>query len=136
MQNARSGITYIIEESFLLTVNKKKVLFIAGISVDVAVTIFLFVLSIIMLANAGKTDIERQAMTGFVGWLVNLEPWVYGVSFVVPLFILLAGNVIGLVIYVRKTTKKEPVKVTDLTDEQKEALKKELLKDLNNQEEK
>ena len=112
--------------------NKKKVLFIAGISLDVAVTIFLFVLSIIMLANAGKTDVERKAMTGFVGWLVNLEPWVYGVAFVVPLFILLAANVIGLVIYVRKTTKKEPVQVSDLTDEQKEALKKELLNDLNN----
>ena len=111
--------------------NKKKVLFIAGISLDVAITVFLFVLSIIMLANAGKSDVERQAMTGFVGWLVNLQPWVYGVAFVVPLFVLLAGNVIGLVIYVRKSTKKEPVKVSDLSDEQKEALKKELLNDLN-----
>lgn len=118
----------------MLTVNKKKVLFIAGVSVDVAVTIFLFVLSIIMLANAGKTDVERSQMTGFVGWLVNLEPWVYGVAFVVPLFILLAANVIGLVIYVRRSTKKEPVKVSDLSDEQKEALKKELLNDLNKDE--
>lgn len=111
--------------------NKKKVLLICGVSLDVAVTIFLFVLSIIMLANAGKSDAERQAMTGFVGWLVNLEAWVYGVSFVVPLFILLAANVIGLVIYVRNNTKKEPVKVDDLSDEQKEALRKELLKDLS-----
>ena len=111
--------------------NKKKVLLICGVSLDVAVTIFLFVLSIIMLANAGKSDMERQAMTGFVGWLVNLEAWVYGVSFVVPLFILLAANVIGLVIYVRNNTKKEPVQVSDLSDEQKEALRKELLKDLS-----
>ena len=111
--------------------NKKKVLLICGVSLDVAVTIFLFVLSIIMLANAGKSDAERQAMTGFVGWLVNLEAWVYGVSFVVPLFILLAANVIGLVIYVRNNTKKEPVQVSDLSDEQKEALRKELLKDLS-----
>ena len=109
----------------------KKPLFITLITLDVAVTIFLFVLSIIMLANAGKTDIERQAMTGFIGWLVNLEAWVYGVAFVVPLFVLLAVNVIGLVIYVKRATKKEPVKVSDLTDEQKEALKKELLQDLN-----
>ena len=115
--------------------NKKKVLFIVGVSLDVAITIFLFVLSIIMLANAGKTDVERAAMTGFVGWLVNLEPWVYGVSFVVPLFVLLAANVVGLVIYVRANTKKEPVKVSDLSDEQKEALKKELLNDLNKPEE-
>ena len=87
--------------------NKKKVLFICGISLDVIVTVVLFVFSIIMLANAGKTDAEREAMTGFVGWLVRLQPWVYGVAFVVPLFILLAGNVIGLVIYVRRSTKKE-----------------------------
>ena len=113
----------------------KKPLFIAVVSLDVAITIFLFVLSIIMLSNAGKTDAERQAMTGFIGWLVNLEPWVYGVSFVVPLFVLLAANVIGLVIYVRKATKKEPVKVSDLSEEQKEALKKELLKDLSSEEE-
>ena len=109
----------------------KKPLFITLITLDVAITIFLFVLSIIMLANAGKTDIERQAMTGFIGWLVNLEAWVYGVAFVVPLFVLLAANVVGLVIYVKRATKKEPVKVSDLTDEQKEALKKELLQDLN-----
>ena len=111
--------------------NYKKPLFITLISLDVIVTIFLFVLSIIMLANAGKTDAERQAMTGFIGWLVNLEAWVYGVAFVVPLFVLLAVNVVGLVIYVKRATKKEPVKVSDLTDEQKEALKKELLQDLN-----
>ena len=109
----------------------KKPLFITLITLDVAITIFLFVLSIIMLANAGKTDVERQAMTGFIGWLVNLEAWVYGVAFVVPLFVLLAANVVGLVIYVKRATKKEPVKVSDLTDEQKEALKKELLQDLN-----
>ena len=114
----------------------KKQIFIGAVSLDVAITIFLFVLSIIMLANAGKTDVERKAMTGFVGWLVNLEPWVYGVAFVVPLFVLLVANIVGLVIYVRKTTKKEPVKVSDLSDEQKEALKKELLNDLNKEEDK
>ena len=113
----------------------KKPLLIGLVSLDVAITIFLFVLSIIMLANAGKTAAERAAMTGFVGWLVNLEAWVYGVSFVVPLFVLLVANIIGLVIYVRKSTKKEPVKVADLSDEQKEALKKELLNDLNKPEE-
>ena len=112
----------------------KKPLFIGVVALDVAITVFLFVLSIIMLANASKTDIERQAMTGFVGWLVNLEPLVYGLAFVVPLFVLLAANVVGLVIYVKRATKKEPVKVADLSEEQKEALKQELLKDLNKDE--
>ena len=116
----------------------KKPLFIALISLDVIITIGLFVISIIMLANATKTTAEREDMTGFIGWLVNLKPWVYGVAFVVPLFVLLAANIIGLVLYVRRTTKKEPVKVDDLSEEQKEALRKELLNELQggNKEEK
>ena len=110
----------------------KKPLFIALVSLDVIITIALFAISIIMLANVSKTSAERAAMPeGFVRWLVyELKPWQYGVFFVVPLFILLAVNIVGLVIYVKKTTKKEPVQVGDLTDEQKEALRQELLRDL------
>ena len=108
----------------------KKPLWIALIAVDIIITVFLFVVSILMLANVNKTAGERAAMTGFVGWLVNLKPWVYGVAFVVPLFLLLAGNIIGLVIYVRKSTKSEPVQVADLSEAQKEALRQELLRDL------
>lgn len=108
----------------------KKPLLIALISLDVAITITLFVFSVIMLANASKTAGEREGMEGFIGWLVNLNPLVYGLAFVVPLFLLLAANIIGLVVYVKRTTKKEPVKVNDLTEEQKEALRQELLKDL------
>ena len=116
----------------------KKPLWITLISLDVAITIFLFVVSIIMLANVSKTEGERLAMTGFVGWLVRLKPWVYGVAFVIPLFLLLAANIVGLVIYVKRSTRKEPVQVDDLTEEQKEALRQELLKDLQggNKEEK
>ena len=116
----------------------KKPLFIALISLDVIITIGLFVISIIMLANVSKTAGERAEMTGFVGWLVRLKPWVYGVAFVVPLFVLLAVNIVGLVIYVKKSSQKGPVQVDDLTDEQKEALRQELLKDLQggNKEEK
>lgn len=108
----------------------KKPLWIALIALDVAITVFLFVISIIMLANVSKTAGERALMTGFIGWLVNLKPWVYGVAFVVPLFLLLAGNIIGLVIYVKRSTRAEPVQVSDLSEEQKEALRQELLKDL------
>ena len=116
----------------------KKPLWIALISLDVIITIALFVISIIMLANVSKTSAERAQMTGFVGWLVNLKPLTYGLAFVVPLFLLLAANIIGLVIYVKKSTKREPVQVNDLTEEQKEALRQELLKDLQggNKEEK
>ena len=107
----------------------KKPLWITLITLDVAITAALFIISIIMLANTPKSNEERQAMTGFIGYLVN-NPTVYLWAFVVPLFVLLAANIVGLVIYVRKTTKREPVKVNDLTAEQKEALRQELLKDL------
>lgn len=111
----------------------KKPLIITLIALDVGITVFLFVLSIIMLAQtAGKTAAEIEAATGFIGYLQQ-HPLVYGLTCVVPLFILLAFNIIFLVIYVKKTAKKEPVKVNDLTDEQKEALRQELLKDLQNQ---
>lgn len=108
----------------------KKPLLIALVAIDIVITIALFVISIIMLSNATKSAGERAAMTGFVGWLVNLKPWVYGVAFVVPLFLLLTANIVGLVIYVRKSTKKEPVQVSDLSEAQKEALRQELLRDL------
>ena len=108
----------------------KKPLFIALVSLDVVITIILFAISIIMLANVAKTDAEKDQLPQFIKFFVQLKPWVYGVAFVVPLFLLLAANIIGLVIYVKKSTKKEPVQVSDLTDEQKEALRQELLKDL------
>ena len=60
------------------------------------------------------------------------NPTVYLVAFVIPLFVLLAGNVIGLIIYVKKTSGKQPAQLDDLTEEQKEALRQELLKDLGN----
>ena len=111
----------------------KKVLWITLISVDVAVTVFLFVMHIIMLANVvNKTAAQIAELQGFIGYLARKPGlYVYLGAFVIPTFLILAANIIGLVIYVRKETKKEPIKVNDLTDEQKEALKKELLEDLN-----
>ena len=113
----------------------KKVLWIALISLDVALTIFLFVIHIIMLASViGKSPDQIKNLTGLIGFLANKDAGgttVYLCAFVIPTFVILAANIIGLVIYVRKQTKKEPIKVNDLTDEQKEALKKELLEDLN-----
>ena len=113
----------------------KKVLWITLISLDVAITIFLFVMHIIMLANVVNKSAEQIAqLTGLIGFLASKEKGgtiVYLCAFVIPTFLILAANIIGLVIYVRKQTKKEPIQVNDLTEEQKEALKKELLEDLN-----
>ena len=110
----------------------KKPLFIAIIALDLALTIFFLVISIIMLAETvGKTpaEIQANAQNGLIGYLQN-HTTVYGLAFVVPLFVLLAANIIGLVIYVKKTSKSEPTQLDDLSEEQKEALRQELLKDL------
>ena len=115
--------------------NKKWLLYVLG-ALDIGVTGFLFVIHVIMLANiVGKTpeQIQSEAATGtgLVADLIrnlNLYLW----AFVVPLFVILAANIVALIIYVRKKTKREQVKVSDLSEEEKEKLKQELLKDLNN----
>ena len=112
-----------------------KILIIAGVAVDVAVTVFLFVISIIMLAMLGKYGDTKTAIANTKdGELINTllkNTTLYFWAFVFPLFILLAGNILGLVFYVKKTSvKTEPAKLSDLSEEQKEALRQELLKDL------
>jgi len=112
---------------------KKKILYISLISLDAILTLFFFVISLIMIIKTTTmTPAEIQSAENkatFIGYLQN-NPMVYGLGFVVPLFLLLAANVIFLVIYMKKTNKKEQVKVNDLSAEQKEALRQELLKDL------
>ena len=113
--------------------NKKKILFISLAVLDIAVVVFLFVVHIIMLANVvGKTPTELEIFkqkSGLFPYLAG-HLTVYGLAFVLPLFLILAGNIVGLVLYIRKSMKKENVTVNDLSEEEKEALKKELLKDL------
>ena len=120
---------------FLRQMKNKKPLFIALLALDIAVTLGLAVFNIIMLANTvGKNAAELAEGTGLIGYLQK-NPTIYLVAFVIPLFVLLAGNIIGLVVYVRKSTKKEPIQVDDLTEEQREALRKELLAELQKPEE-
>lgn len=106
----------------------KKILFIALFALDLALTVFLFVVSIIMIATMPKTKNEIDTST-FIGYL-QANPTVFLIAFVVPLFILLALNVFILVMYVRKTNKAKQVKLNELSAEEKEALRKELMKDL------
>ena len=112
-----------------------KILIIAGVAVDVAVTVFLFVISIIMLAFLGKYgDVKNAIANTKDGELINIllkNTTLYFWAFVFPLFVLLAGNILALVFYVKKTSaKSEPAKLSDLSEVQKEALRQELLKDL------
>lgn len=108
----------------------KKPLWIAILSVDVAITIALFVLHIIVLANILNPEFDPSKASPFIQW-VNEDPKIYGFALVVPTFVILAGNIVGLVFYVRKQTKKEPVKLDDLTEEQKAELRKQMLNDLD-----
>ena len=111
--------------------NIKKPLLIAGIVLDVGITVFLLVVSIIMLAATSKVKYASEIdPTTFIGYL-QTHTTLYLWAFVVPLFVLLAANIIGLVIYVKKSTKKEPVQVNDLTDEQREELRRQLLAELS-----
>ncbi len=113
--------------------NKKKILFISLAALDVAIVVFLFVIHIIMLANVvGKSPMEVQEFAKGKGLFPYLAGHlvVYGCAFVIPLFVILAANIVALVLYMRKSLKKEKVTVSDLSEEEKEALKKELLKDL------
>lgn len=113
-----------------------KSLIIGGVAIDVTITLFFFVISIIMLVMLGKYGDAKTAAAnsdGLILYLLN-NTNVYFWAFVFPLFVLLAGNIVLLVFYVKKTStkeaKKEQTKLDDLSDEQKEALKAELLKDL------
>lgn len=113
--------------------NKKKILWISLGVLDLGIVIFLFVVHIVMLANVvGKSSAEIQEFAKGSGLFAYLAGHldVYGFAFVVPLFVILALNIVGLVIYIKKSTKKKAVTVSDLSDAEKEALKKELLKDL------
>ena len=116
---------------FIMT-RYKKPLFIGLIVLDVAITVFLFIISIMILAVVVPADTITDAInnsTGLIKYLLQ-NSTIYVVLFVIPLFLILAANIVGLVFYVRKTAEKEKVKLHDLSEEEKEALRQELLKDL------
>ena len=109
----------------------KKPLLIALIVLDVALITFFLVLSIMILVTVTKYKNQAVANSdGLVKAILQMKPVASFFAFVLPMFLVLAGNIVGLMLYVRKTTKKEPAKISDLSEEQKEALRQELLKDL------
>ena len=113
----------------------KKALIISGLCVDIAITIFLFVIAIIMLAtmpkDAAAMNLAVKTNGPFIGYLQQ-HSTLYLCTCVLPLFALLAANIVFLVLYVRKLSKKPEVAVDDLSEEQKAALRAELLKELQN----
>lgn len=120
-------------EKKVFIMNKyKKPLFIGLIVLDVAITVFLFIISIMILTVVVPAETLNEAInnsSGLIRYLL-VNPTIYLVFFVIPLFLILGANIVGLVFYVRKTAEKEKVKLHDLSEEEKEALRQELLKDL------
>ena len=106
-----------------------KALIISLVAVDLVVTVALLVIHIIMLTQTIGAKPNEYSDIDFIAFLQK-NTTVYFWAFVAPLFAILVANIIGLVLYVKKTTKKEPVKVNDLSAEQKEALRQELLREL------
>ena len=86
---------------------------------------------LILLGKYGSPQEATKHASGLILYLLQHTSFYFWV-FVFPLFVLLAGNIIGLVIYMKKTSAKEnaPTRLDDLSDEQREALRQELLKDL------
>ncbi|MGM9873308.1 MAG: hypothetical protein ACI31G_00070 [Bacilli bacterium] len=110
----------------------KKILFATLFGLDVALTLFLFIISIIMIATMPTTPEEvtiNLNKSGMIPYFQN-NPTVFLFVIVIPLFLLLVANIIATVVYVKKTSKGKQITIEDLTPEQKEALQKDLLKDL------
>ena len=110
----------------------KKILYISLFALDMAITVFLFVVSIIMIATMPKHSYDINPKT-FIGYF-QANPTVFLLVIVLPEILLLAANILILVFYLKKTAKKK-VQLNELSAEEKEALRKQLLADLAKQEE-
>lgn len=108
---------------------KKKILYISLFSLDMLLTLFLFILSIIILATMPKDAESLKNTTGMIGYLQKNPNLILGLI-VVPLVLLLCVNVYVLVVYVKKHAKESRAELKDLSAEEKAKLKEELMKDL------
>ena len=123
-----------MEKTMKLSDKQKKILYISLFVIDILLTLFLFVLSLIIIVTMPKDPISLQNATGMIGWLQQNPNIMLGVI-VVPLFALLAINVGVLIWYIRSQNNKK-VEVSDLSEEMKAKLKEELIRELTNKEEK
>ena len=94
----------------------KKVFWICIGALDVAVVAFLFVIHIIMLSKVLRMSspelVEFAKQDGFIPYLAG-HLKVYGFAFVIPLYIVLAANIFGLVLYLKKGLKREKITAND-----------------------
>ena len=109
----------------------KRILYISLFAIDMVATAFLFVVSIIMLATMPKTKIELSLLKpdNMIHYFQK-NPTVFLWAIVIPLIVLLLANITVLVLYLRKSSKAKKVGLQDLNAEEKEALRKQLLADM------
>ena len=115
----------------------KKILYISLFSLDMALTVFLFVVSIIMLATMPKTKAEALFLKpdNMIHYFQK-NPTTFLLAIVVPLIVLLLVNITVLILYLRKAGKAKKVALNDLDAAQKEELRKQLLADMQKEEKK
>ena len=110
----------------------KKALIIAGLALDVLVTIALFVFSIVILAKMPDSRFESLPENTFLGYFQH-NPMMILIVDVLPLTALLVLNVCLAIWYIKKTGKKEEkkqVSLNDLSEEEKAALKQKILQEM------
>ena len=110
----------------------KKALIIAGLALDVLVTIGLFVFSIVILVKMPDSRFESLPEDTFLGYFQH-NPMMILIVDVLPLTALLVINISLAIWYIKKTGKKEEkkqVSLNDLTEEEKAALKQKILQEM------
>ena len=110
----------------------KKALIIAGLALDVLVTIGLFVFSVVILVKMPDSRFESLPEDTFLGYFQH-NPMMILIVDVLPLTALLVLNISLAIWYIKKTGKKEEkkqVSLNDLTEEEKAALKQKILQEM------
>lgn len=126
-----------VSEEFKMKLDEKtkKIIYFSLFGLDIALTIFLFIISIIMIATMPKDRVELDAATGMIGYLQK-NPNVFLGAVVVPLFLLLAINIYILIRYVKVQSATKKAELKDLSAEDKAKLKAQLMKELLSEENK
>lgn len=110
----------------------KKIIYGVLFGLDVALTIFFLVVSIVMLATMpSSADVMLgNYQKNFIGWFQQNPTW-FLVIVVIPLILLFIVNIVVLVKCVKSGNTKKKVALNDLSEEDKAKLREALMKDLS-----
>ena len=110
----------------------KKALIIAGVALDILITVLLSIFSVIIIVKMPQTSLSIDKDT-FLGWF-QVKPYRILLLDVLPLALLLVTNISLTIWYIKRTGKKEEEKkqvtLNDLSDEEKTALKQKILQEM------